>query len=334
MTNQPTLSQFLAQHEDLREDCRRLIETVAGVCCEISAITRRGALGGNLGEEIGNTNVQGEEQKQLDLVSNELFVKRLAPCGLLAAMASEEIEELIQPEGKRGALLMAFDPLDGSSNISVNIPVGSIFSILPAPDAGRVAVAEDFFQPGKNQLAAGYAVYGQATMLVLTIGKGTQGFTLDPDSGEFILTEPGYRIPEQTGEYGINSSNQRFWHPPMQRYIEECMAGKEGPRGRNFNMRWVGSMVAETQRILTRGGTYLYPQDTKQPFRPGRLRLLYETSPIGMLVEQAGGKASDCTGPMLEVIPTSLHQRIGVALGSREEVERIEQYHQESPIVL
>jgi fructose-1,6-bisphosphatase I/sedoheptulose-1,7-bisphosphatase len=226
-----------------------------------------------------------------------------------------------------------FDPLDGSSNIDVNVSVGSIFSILRAPqdviDSGRDIQAEDFYQPGATQAAAGYALYGPTTMLVLTVGNGVNGFTLDPSLGQFKLTHHNIQIPTDTQEFAINASNSRFWEAPVKRYVDECLAGKTGPRGKDFNMRWIASMVAEAHRILMRGGVFMYPRDTKDPSKPGRLRLLYEANPIGMIMEQAGGRASTGSVPVLTVKPTSLHQRIGLVFGSKNEVERIERYHAE-----
>jgi fructose-1,6-bisphosphatase I/sedoheptulose-1,7-bisphosphatase len=233
----------------------------------------------------------------------------------------------------RGKYLLVFDPLDGSSNIDVNVSVGSIFSILRAPqdaiDSGRDLVEADFLQPGATQLAAGYALYGPTTMLVLTVGNGVSAFTLEPNLGEFMLTHPNLQVPADTQEFAINASNSRFWEPPIKRYVDECLAGKSGERGKDFNMRWIASMVAEAHRILMRGGVFMYPRDSKDPSKPGRLRLLYEANPIGMIMEQAGGRASTGREAMLSVKPTGLHQRIGLVFGSKNEVERIEKYHSE-----
>jgi fructose-1,6-bisphosphatase I / sedoheptulose-1,7-bisphosphatase len=233
----------------------------------------------------------------------------------------------------RGKYLLVFDPLDGSSNVDANVSVGSIFSILRAPqeavDSGRDVGEADFLQPGTSQVAAGYALYGPSTMFVLTVGDGVAGFTLDPNLGEFVLTHPGIRVPEHTREFAINSSNSRFWEPPVKRYVDECLAGRAGVRGADFNMRWIATMVAEAHRILMRGGVFLYPRDTREPAKAGRLRLLYEANPIGMLMEQAGGRASTGRQAVLGVVPTQLHQRIGLVFGSRCEVERIERYHRE-----
>jgi fructose-1,6-bisphosphatase len=245
-------------------------------------------------------------------------------------MASEELDDpyAIPPEHPRGRYLLVFDPLDGSSNADVNVSIGTIFSILrhDKKDAPKV---EDFLQKGVEQVAAGYAIYGPSTMLVLTVGKGTHGFTLDREVGNFILTHPSLRIPEDTSEFAINTSNARFWEAPVHRYVTECQDGKSGERGRDFNMRWIASMVAEVHRILVRGGVFMYPRDTRDPEKPGRLRLMYEASPIGFIVEQAGGAASTGRQRILELLPHQLHQRVPVILGSKNEVERIVRYHWE-----
>jgi fructose-1,6-bisphosphatase I/sedoheptulose-1,7-bisphosphatase len=281
-------------------------------------------------------NVQGEAQKALDVVSNEIFLRTTEWSGHLAGMGSEEMEAPYQipSQHQRGKYLLVFDPLDGSSNIDVNVSVGSIFSILRAPQevvaSGRAVTEADFLQPGAQQVAAGYAIYGPATMLVLTVGNGVAGFTLDHNLGEFKLTHPDIRVPADTQEFAINSSNSRFWESPVKRYVDECLAGKTGPRGKDFNMRWIASMVAEAHRILMRGGVFMYPRDTKDPARPGRLRLLYEANPIGFVMEQAGGRASTGRAAVLGVQPTGLHQRIGLVFGSKNEVERIERYHAEA----
>jgi len=281
-------------------------------------------------------NVQGEVQKALDVVSNEIFLRTTEWSGHLAGMASEEMDEPYQvpAQYQRGKYLLVFDPLDGSSNIDVNVSVGSVFSILRAPqeaiDSGRDVTEADFLQPGTTQVAAGYAIYGPATMLVLTVGSGVAGFTLDHNLGEFKLTHPDIRVAADTQEFAINSSNSRFWESPVKRYVDECLAGKTGPRGKDFNMRWIASMVAEAHRILMRGGVFMYPRDTKDPSKPGRLRLLYEANPIGFIMEQAGGRASTGREPVLDVQPTALHQRIGLVFGSKNEVERIERYHAEA----
>jgi fructose-1,6-bisphosphatase len=298
----------------------------------ISNQVGRGALVGALGS-ADVKNVQGEVQKKLDIISNEVMVGETEWSGHLAAMASEEMEDIfpIPATERRGKYLLVFDPLDGSSNIDANITVGTIFSILRSPEPDATARAEHFFQPGVEQVCAGFALYGASTMLVLTTGEGVDGFTLDRDIGAFILTHPQMRIPEESAEFAINASNERFWEPPVRRYIQECLAGSTGPRGRDFNMRWIASLVAETYRILNRGGVFLYPRDSKEPAKAGRLRLLYECNPVAFIVEQAGGLASTGRERVMELKPTGLHERVPMIFGSRNEVERIERYHREQP---
>jgi len=320
-------------------DLNALILDVSLACKAIARIVSFGELGDSFAQvptpEAGGVNVQGEVQKPLDVLSNEIFIRMNEWNGHLAGMASEEMDDPRQIPGNysRGKYLLVFDPLDGSSNIDVNVSVGSVFSILRAPqdvvDSGRDVVEADFLQPGSTQVAAGYAIYGPTTMLVLTVGNGVAGFTLNPNLGEFVLTHRNIRVPADTHEFAINSSNSRFWEPPIKRYVDEALAGKPGPRGKDFNMRWIASMVAEAHRILMRGGVFMYPRDTKDPAKPGRLRLLYEANPIGFVMEQAGGRASTGRQSVLGVQPTALHQRIGLVFGSRNEVERIERYHHE-----
>lgn len=338
----PTLTQYLIEERrrfpDASGDFNALILDVAMACKAIAKSVAYGALadmyGNHAADAGGSINVQGETQKKLDVVSNELFIRMNEWGGHLAGMASEEMDLPydIPPQHPRGKYLLVFDPLDGSSNIDVNVSVGSIFSILRAPEHlahGGSLTDKDFFQPGATQAAAGYALYGPTTMLVLSVGNGVAGFTLDPVMGEFMLTHPDLRVPEDTNEFAINASNSRFWEAPVKRYVDECLAGKTGPRGKDFNMRWIASMVAEAHRILMRGGVFMYPRDTKDASKPGRLRLLYEANPVGFIMEQAGGRASTGQVPMLSVQPTSLHQRIGLVFGSKNEVERIERYHAE-----
>ncbi len=344
LSKRSTLTQFLIEERrrfpSASGDFNALILDVALACKAIARAVAFGELGGMLGNhsaEAGgaSVNVQGETQKKLDVISNDMFISANNWGGHLAGMGSEEMDGPYQIPGQypRGKYLLVFDPLDGSSNIDVNVSVGSIFSILRAPqaaiDSGRDITAEDFFQPGTQQLAAGYALYGPTTMLVLTVGDGVNAFTLDPNLGEFKLTHHNIQIPPDTQEFAINASNSRFWEAPVKRYVDECLAGKTGPRGKDFNMRWIASMVAEAHRILMRGGVFMYPRDTKDPSKPGRLRLLYEANPIGMVMEQAGGRASTGREPVLSVQPTALHQRIGLVFGSKNEVERIERYHHE-----
>jgi fructose-1,6-bisphosphatase len=307
-----------------------LLNDVVTAIKVISMSVGKGPLLGLLGDASGS-NVQGEQQKKLDVVSNEILLRYCEWGGHLSGMASEELDDVyrIPAQYPRGKYLLVFDPLDGSSNIDVNISVGTIFSILRAPEGVSEPTAADFLQPGSAQVCAGYAIYGPSTMLVLTFGRGVHGFTLDRDAGEFILTHPTLTIPAQTREFAINASNERFWEPPVKRYVSECLAGKAGPRGADFNMRWIASLVAEVHRILMRGGLFMYPKDTKDPAKPGRLRLLYEANPMAMIVEQAGGAASTGRARILDLRPGSLHQRVPVILGTRSEVERIALYHRE-----
>jgi fructose-1,6-bisphosphatase I/sedoheptulose-1,7-bisphosphatase len=343
LSNRRTLTQYLIEQRrrfpEASGELNALILDVSIACKAIARSVALGALGDPSTRDIaigpagGATNVQGEVQKPLDVISNEFFIRTTEWSGNLAGQASEEMDTVRQiPQGyPRGKYLLVFDPLDGSSNIDVNVSVGSIFSILRLPEheqeTGRDVTEADFLQPGSRQVAAGYALYGPTTMLMLTVGDGVVGFTLDPDLGEFKLTHPAVRIPADTQEFAINSSNSRFWEPPVKRYVDECLAGKTGPRGKDFNMRWIASMVAEAHRILMRGGVFMYPRDTKDPSKPGRLRLLYEANPVGMLIEQAGGRASTGRQPVLAVQPSALHQRIGLVFGSKNEVDRIERYH-------
>ncbi len=307
-----------------------LVNDVRLACKRIANIVGKGALAGAQGK-AGTINVQGEDQARLDVVANDIFLRTNEWGGHLAAMVSEEMEEpyLIPPEFPRGRYLLSFDPLDGSSNIDVNVSVGSIFSVLVCPDDVVEPDARSFLQPGVRQVCAGYAIYGPTTMLVLTFGRGTHGFTLDREIGEFVLTHPDLRVPDQTSEFAINSSNSRFWEPAVKRYVDECLAGRSGPRGKDFNMRWIASLVAEAHRILLRGGVFLYPRDDRELGRSGKLRLLYEANPIGLIIEQAGGRASTGFGSVLEVTPERLHERTGFVFGARSEVERIEQYHRD-----
>jgi fructose-1,6-bisphosphatase I len=311
-------------------DLRLLIEVVARACKQISIAVGKGALGGVLGD-AGTGNVQGEAQQKLDVLSNEILMEANAWGGHLAGLASEEMEhsQPIPDVYPRGNYLLLFDPLDGSSNIDVNISVGTIFSVLRCPEGVTRPDDAHFLQPGSAQVAAGYCTYGPSTMLVLTVGHGTHAFTLDREIGSFMLTARALRIPEETKEFAINMSNQRHWDAPMQRYVADLLVGRDGPRGKDFNMRWVASMVADVHRILSRGGIFIYPWDRKDPDKPGKLRLMYEANPMAMLVEQAGGAATDGRTRLLELRPTALHQRVPVFLGSRREVEIATRYHLE-----
>jgi fructose-1,6-bisphosphatase I len=267
-------------------------------------------------------------QKALDVITNDIFIEENQRSGYVAGMASEEMDDVIEIAGKRrqqGQYLLLFDPLDGSSNVNVNISVGTIFSILESANAQPVL--SDFMQAGTTQICAGYALYGTSTMLVLTTGNGVNGFTLDAGAGEFYLSHPGIKVPADTQEFAINMSNYRFWQEPVQRYIDECLQGVEGIRKKDFNMRWVASMVAEVHRILVRGGVFMYPIDSKLQSKGGKLRLMYEANPMSFIVEQAGGAATTGIQRILEVHPNGLHQRVPVMMGSRNEVERIVAYH-------
>jgi fructose-1,6-bisphosphatase I/sedoheptulose-1,7-bisphosphatase len=307
-----------------------LINDVRLACKRIARVIGKGALSDALGA-IGTTNVQGETQMKLDVLANDIFVRTNEWGGQLMGMLSEEMADPypIPAEYPRGRYLLLFDPLDGSSNIDVNVSVGSIFSVLRCPDGISEPTERDFLQPGTQQVCAGYAIYGPSTMLVLTTGRGVNGFTLDREIGEFMLTHPDITIEADTSEFAINASNSRYWEPAIKRYVNECLAGKAGPRGRDFNMRWIASLVAETHRILMRGGVFMYPRDRKDLSKAGRLRLLYEANPIGFLIEQAGGRASTGHQPILEVQPQAAHERIGFVFGARNEVERIERYHRD-----
>jgi fructose-1,6-bisphosphatase I len=329
----PALTQFLIERQRsgrINADLRLLIETIARACKAISTRVNKGPLGGGYGS-AGSENVQGEMQKTLDVLSNEILLEANEWGGNLAALASEEMESPapIPTHYPRGEYLLLIDPLDGSSNIDVNISVGTIFSVLPCPSGpdGKPCEPDEqaFLQPGRRQVAAGFAVYGPTTLLVLTVGDGTHGFTLDRETYTFVLTHPDIRLPPDTTEFAINASNMRRWEPPVKRYIDECLAGTEGPRGKDFNMRWVASMVADVFRVLSRGGIFMYPRDAKN--KEGRLRLMYEANPMAFVVEQAGGAATDGRSPILDVQPRALHQRIAVILGSKNEVERVTSYH-------
>ncbi|WP_066254937.1 class 1 fructose-bisphosphatase [Hydrogenophaga flava] len=312
-------------------DLRLLLEVVARACKRISQAVNKGDLGEVMGS-ADTENVQGEVQKKLDIIANEVLIEANEWGGHLAAMASEEMDSiyLVPNRYPQGEYLLMFDPLDGSSNIDVNVSIGTIFSVMKKPEGSPGVSEADFMQPGSQQVAAGYCVYGPQTTLVLTVGDGVAMFTLDREQGSFVLTKENVTIPADTKEFAINMSNMRHWAPPVKRYVDECLAGKEGPRGKDFNMRWVASMVADVHRILTRGGVFMYPWDKREPDKPGKLRLLYEANPMGWLVEQAGGAATNGRGRILDITPTKLHERVSVILGSKNEVERITAYHLEA----
>jgi fructose-1,6-bisphosphatase I len=332
-----SITQFIIEEQrhidSATGDFTSLLNDVVTACKVISNLVNQGELVGVLGS-AGSENVQGEEQKKMDIITNDVFLETNQWSGHLAAMASEEMDDIYQIPAKypKGKYLLTFDPLDGSSNMDVNVSVGTIFSILRCKGDCQNATAEDFLQAGTEQVCAGYALYGPSTMMVLTTGNGVNGFTLDQNIGEFVLTHPNMTIPEDTREFAINASNSRFWEKPVQRYVDECLAGSTGPRGEDFNMRWVASMVAEVHRILTRGGIFMYPIDEKMKAKgtEGKLRLMYEGNPMAFVVEQAGGACSTGRERVMEINPKELHQRVPVVLGSKNEVERVVSYHKES----
>ncbi len=319
-----TLSQFLQQQNgNLTPELAQVIETIGNTCKRIDQLLQKGALAGVLGS-AQHENVQGEEQKKLDVISNDYLIDALKVHPHVGGLASEELDEFTSAQ-ENGQYLVLFDPLDGSSNIDINMCVGTIFSILPAKNS--VTQAEDFMQAGVNQVAAGYVLYGPSTMMALTVGAGVVFFTFDPETQEFLLTSEAIQVAVETKEYAINASNQRHWEAPVQRYIDELLAGKTGPRAKDFNMRWVACMVGDIHRILCRSGIFMYPYDLKDPTKAGRLRLMYEANPMSMLMEQAGGASTTGRVRILEIEPTNLHQRVPVIIGSKNEVELVTSYH-------
>ncbi len=333
---QRTLARYLTEEQRskgiITADLKFLIEIVSRACQAISVAIGKGSLGGVLGE-AGSDNVQGEAQKKLDVLSNDILLDANEWGGHLAAMASEEMDlpHLVPNRYPQGEYLLLFDPLDGSSNIDVNVSIGTIFSVLKCPEGADLSTPEAaekaFLQPGTAQVAAGYAVYGPTTLLVLTVGDGVAVFTLDREQGSFVLTQENVQIPADTKEFAINMSNQRFWEAPVKRYVDEMVAGKGGPLGKDYNMRWVASMVADVHRIMTRGGIFMYPMDEKVRDKGGKLRLMYEANPMALLVEQAGGAATTGRQRILDIAPEKIHQRVPVILGSKNEVERVTGYH-------
>ena len=336
MSSKISLTRYLVEQQridgHIPSELRLLLEVVARACKSISQAVNKGALGGVLGT-AGSENVQGEVQKKLDIIANEVLIEANEWGGHLAGMASEEMDDMhaVPLHYPQGEYLLLFDPLDGSSNIDVNVSIGTIFSVLKKgnddPTAAEPVCEHDFLQKGSQQVAAGYCVYGPQTTLVLTVGDGVAMFTLDREQGSFVLTQEHVKIPEDTKEFAINMSNMRHWDEPVKRYIDECLQGKEGPRGKDFNMRWIASMVADVHRILTRGGVFMYPWDKREPNKPGKLRLMYEANPMSWLVEQAGGAATNGRQRILDLQPTQLHERVSVILGSKNEVERVTSYH-------
>ncbi len=330
-----TLNQYLAREErenGVPAELSKLLLSVADAAKNIRGKVSKGALAGVLGL-AGTENVQGEDQKKLDVISNEIMCTANEPCGMLSGLASEEMTEVLRVSGEYavGPYLILFDPLDGSSNIDIDAPIGTIFSILPCPGGAKREVTEaDFLQPGVNQAAAGYALYGTQTQFVITTGHGVAAFTLDPESGIFFLVKEGIRIVPDASEFAINCSNSRHWLAPVKQYVSELLAGADGPRGRNFNMRWIACFVAEVHRILCRGGIFTYPKDDRNPARPGKLRLMYEANPMAFLVEQAGGRATNGFRRIMEIQPEKVHQRVAVFLGAANEVDYVTDLHRKS----
>ena len=334
MSQKVSLSRYLVEQQrskgKIPAQLRLLLEVVARACKSISHAVNQGALGGGLGS-ADIENVQGEIQKKLDIIANEVLIEANEWGGHLAAMASEEMENihLVPNRYPQGEYLLMFDPLDGSSNIDVNVSIGTIFSVLQKTEDNDAISEKDFLQPGHQQVAAGYCVYGPQTTLVLTVGDGVAMFTLDREQGSFVLTQENVKVPEDTQEFAINMSNMRHWDTPVKRYVDECLQGTEGVRGKDFNMRWIASMVADVHRILTRGGVFMYPWDKREPNKAGKLRLMYEANPMSWLIEQAGGAATNGRHRILDIQPSQLHERVSVILGSKNEVERITRYHLE-----
>ena len=334
-TSRISLTRYLIEqeriHGTLPPQLRLLLEVVARSCKSISLSVTKGALGDILGA-TKTENIQGEVQKKLDIIANEVLIEANEWGGHLAAMASEEMDSIhvIPNRYPQGEYLLLFDPLDGSSNIDVNVSIGTIFSVLKKSENTPAVGEADFLQPGSKQVAAGYCVYGPQTTLVLTVGNGVAMFTLDREQGSFVLTQENIQVPEDTQEFAINMSNMRHWAAPVKRYVDECLAGEEGVREKNFNMRWIASMVADVHRILTRGGVFMYPWDKREPNKPGKLRLMYEANPMSWLIEQAGGAATNGQQRILDLQPAGLHERVSVILGSKNEVARVTRYHAEA----
>ena len=335
MSKNISLTRYLVEQQrqagHIPPELRLLLEVVARACKSISQAVNKGALGGaaSILGTAGSENVQGEVQKKLDIIANEVLIEANEWGGHLAAMASEEMESIYAVPNRypQGEYLLLFDPLDGSSNIDINASIGTIFSVLKKPEGARGVDESDFLQAGNKQVAAGYCVYGPQTTLVLTVGDGVAMFTLDRDQGSFVLTQENVRIPEDTKEFAINMSNMRHWDEPVKRYVNELLEGKDGPRGKDFNMRWVAAMVADVHRILCRGGVFLYPWDKREPEKAGKLRLMYEANPMSWLVEQAGGASTNGKQRIMDLQPGKLHERVSVVLGSKNEVERVTRYH-------
>ncbi|WP_395060370.1 class 1 fructose-bisphosphatase [Polaromonas sp.] len=332
MSSKVSLTRYLVEQQridgHIPSQLRLLLEVVARACKSISQAVNKGALGSVMGS-AESENVQGEIQKKLDIIANEVLIEANEWGGHLAGMASEEMEGIYVVPNRypQGEYLLLFDPLDGSSNIDINVSIGTIFSVLKMPEGDRGVDESDFLQAGHKQVAAGYCIYGPQTTLVLTVGDGVAMFTLDREQGSFVLIEENVQIPADTKEFAINMSNMRHWDEPVKRYVDELLAGKDGPRGKDFNMRWVAAMVADVHRILCRGGIFMYPWDKREPDKAGKLRLMYEANPMSWLIEQAGGAATNGKQRILDIQPTKLHERVSVILGSKNEVERVTGYH-------
>lgn len=334
MSQKISLTRYLVEQQridgHIPSQLRLLLEVVARACKSISQAVNKGALGSVMGS-AESENVQGEIQKKLDIIANEVLIEANEWGGHLAGMASEEMDSIYAVPNRypQGEYLLLFDPLDGSSNIDINVSIGTIFSVLKMPEDDRGVDEADFLQAGNKQVAAGYCIYGPQTTLVLTVGDGVAMFTLDREQGSFVLIEENVQIPEDTQEFAINMSNMRHWDEPVKRYIDECLQGTDGPRCKNFNMRWIAAMVADVHRILCRGGIFMYPWDKREPEKAGKLRLMYEANPMSWLIEQAGGMATNGHQRILDIQPTKLHERVSVILGSKNEVERVTAYHAE-----
>jgi fructose-1,6-bisphosphatase I len=306
-------------------DLQDLLIAVVNACSSLSHEVAQGALIGLLGS-AGTDNVQGEVQQKLDIIANDLLIEGVQTCKSLAGLASEEMELPLSVQGT-GDYLLLFDPLDGSSNIDVNVSIGTIFSVLQKQDPRAPLQTSDFLLSGRHQVAAGYVVYGPQTTMALTLGDGVVMFTLNKVTGEFLLIKDAVIIAHSTKEFSINMSNMRHWADPVRRYVDECLAGTSGSRDKDFNMRWVASMVADVHRVLSRGGVFMYPWDQREPHKPGKLRLMYEANPMSFLVEQAGGASTNGTQLIMDLQPTELHERVSVMLGSKEEIDRLQHYH-------
>ena len=310
--------------DPLRLKVADLVRHLCGASVKLRNTIIAGGSGESLGSTRGETNADGDVQKQLDVMADKVFLDA-AKASAVAFFGSEEQDDAIVLD-PAAPLAIAIDPLDGSSNIDTNVSVGTIFSVLPVDEAHRADPGSVFCQPGSKQLAAGFFIYGPQLLLVLSMGQGTGVFIFSPSFGGFVELNGGAQIPEKASEFAINASNYRHWDPQIRSYVDDLLAGQEGPRERDFNMRWIGSMVADGYRILQRGGVFLYPGDARKGYAKGRLRLLYEASPVAFCVENAGGSATDGTTRILDIVPQGLHDRTPLVFGAKREVERIGRY--------